>query len=245
MIHTISSLYCSPNFQETDKKTKKKLKRKTNCYSCSKPTEYNCWDTNFSTGLTVGVSSREDRNARGTGCSNLGEIWVEMQKNHVVVLSHLLNNGQACMYVCMSYGIHSGVDKRTHFAEKNSKPKWNSTVCAYSKREDEKWKRNWAMVQNEISPIVTLNLIRTLMQISIKHWLEVTDFEHQSPIFANNRINPACWADGHFSWCIRWKWRDESESKQKHSLKFLQIRIRIGLNETWFIQPQWISLAVC
>lgn len=129
--------------------------------------------------------------------------------------------------------------------KKPPKPKWNSTVCAYSKRKDEKWKRNWAMLQNEISPIVTLNLIRTLMQISIKHWLEVTDFEHQSPIFANNRINPACWADGHFSWCIRRKWRDESESKQKHSLKFLQIRIRIGLNETWFIQLQWISLAVC
>lgn len=114
----ISSLYCSPNLQATDKKTKKKLKRKTNCYSCSKPTEYNCWDANFSTGLTVGVSSREDRSARGTGCSNLGEIWVEMQKNHIVVLSHLLNNGQACMYVCMSYGIHSGDDKQTHFAEK-------------------------------------------------------------------------------------------------------------------------------
>lgn len=82
-------------------------------WKVSKPTEYNCWDTNFSTRLTVGVSSREDRSARGTGCSNLGEIWVEMQKNHVVVLSHLLNNGQACMYVCTSFGIHSGDDKQT------------------------------------------------------------------------------------------------------------------------------------
>lgn len=26
------------------------------------------------------------------------------------------------MYVCMSYGIHSGDDKQTHFAKKNPNP---------------------------------------------------------------------------------------------------------------------------
>lgn len=76
-------------------------------------------------------------------------------------------------------------------------------MCLLYEVEDDKYKRDRAVIQNEFNHIVTQNLIHTLILISVKHRLNMSVYEQHSTIVANNQINPKRWADGHFSQYIK------------------------------------------
>lgn len=52
----------------------------------------------------------------------------------------------------------------------------------------------------------------TVILICTKHRLNMSVYKQHSTTYANNQINPRRWAAGNFSQCIKWRWRDESES---------------------------------